>query len=133
MKLEAKKNSFYFLLETFETFRQKCEQVNIGITCIYIYYIYTIYKLHILYILYILYIQYIFKEILNLNVLVKIYGEKKHNLFKSANIYLLFRRFINVRSNYKLNFYLLSRHALLLLEHFLFYFKVSIFLDDYQF
>ena len=59
--------------------------------------------------------------------------KKKHNLFKSTNIYLLFRRFINVRSNYKLNFYLLSRHALLLLEHFLFYFKVSIFLDDYQF
>ena len=83
MKLEAKKNSFYFLLETFETFRQKCEQLNIGITCIYILYIYSIYTTYIIYvldipyILYILYIQYIFKEILNLNVLVKIYGEKK--------------------------------------------------------
>ena len=27
--------------------------------------------------------------------------EKAHNLFKSANISLLFRSFINVKSNYK--------------------------------
>ena len=27
--------------------------------------------------------------------------EEAHNLFKSTNIYLLFRSFINVKSNYK--------------------------------
>ena len=30
------------------------------------------------------------------NLLFKIYGEKKHSLFKITNICLLFRRFVNV-------------------------------------
>ena len=59
MKLEAKKNSFYFLLERFETFRQKCEQVNIGITCIYILYIYYVYTTYTIYTIYTIYIVYI--------------------------------------------------------------------------
>ena len=32
---------------------------------------------------------------------IYIYGLKKHNLFKSTNISLLFRSFINVKTNYK--------------------------------
>ena len=38
---------------------------------------------------------------LTFNVLLNIRGKKKHKLFKSTDISLLFRSFINVKSNYK--------------------------------
>ena len=36
-----------------------------------------------------------------LNVLLDIYGKKTYNLFKRTNIPLLFRSFINEKSNHK--------------------------------
>ena len=45
--------------------------------------------------------RYIFKQMPTFNVLLKYMVKKTHDLFKSTNISVLFRSFINVKSNYK--------------------------------
>ena len=59
------------------------------------YIVYIIYNIYMFIYIYI-YI-YISKCLQTFNVLRKKYVEKKHNLFKSTNISLLFRSFINVK------------------------------------